>query len=354
LALAVNVKLSTGFFGIALALSILAWRRDLLRRPGPWLTAGIAALGATPVNAWNLAHDWGMVRLALAQGANYGLPTPSWPAMWLHAVRYLTPPAALLALLAVAGLVFSPPAPSLAQAGGISAPALLGRRLLALSAACTLLPILLSAANSPRNLGFGLLCLWPLAGLWATPSPACAGMRRLQRLAEGATAACLLGLGLYAGGTVAALLGPSRLPHSVGAPAIRWDAAGWPAFARQVALPADAMLFAVDYSIAGQIWYYTGRPVYTAAPQFRAWGAPPADDLIVLSQGFAPPRRIEERLRAAFATVGGPEAWTYRQDGIVKRVEMWSAQGRRATMDEVIASLDYLALAAEAAGDKPG
>lgn len=351
LALMSNVKLSTGFFFAALALYIALRRRDLLRRPGPWLACAIAGAGAAPIIVWNLAHDWGMVRLALQQGANFGLPTPSLPATWLHAARYLTPPAALLAIMAGAGLLRRARAGRRPPACAALHPSGDGPQFLALAAACTLLPILLSAADSPRNLGFGLLCLWPLAGLRPPLPRDRPAARRISRLADGATAACLLGLGVYAIGTVGALLGPPSLPHSVGAPAIRRDAMGWPNFAREVRLPEDALIFAVDYSIAGQIRYYTGRSVYSAAPQFRAWGVPAADRLVVLSQGFAPPGLIEERLRTGFETVSGPEVWTHRQDEVSKRVAMWTAAGRRAGMEGVVTSLDYLALAVEATKD---
>ena len=105
LAFLLNVKLTTGFFGIAVALYVLARRRDLLRARGLWLAAGFGLLGAAPILIWNAGHDWGMLRLTMLQGANYGLPAPALPAAWLHAVRYLTPPVALLAVIAAARLV---------------------------------------------------------------------------------------------------------------------------------------------------------------------------------------------------------------------------------------------------------
>ena len=173
---------------------------------------------------------------------------------------------------------------------------------LAIAAACTLLPILLSAANSPRNLGFGLLLLWPLAGDGHAATDAPASRRGWRRIGDWAVAACLAGSAIYAAGTTAALLGPSAWPRSSGASAIRADAAGWPALADEATLPEGVPLFAVDYSIAGQISYYTGRPVYSAAGQFRAWGIPETDRLVVLSQGFVPEELVEAQLQAGFST----------------------------------------------------
>lgn len=342
LALMLNVKLSTGFFLMALALYVLAWRRDLLRRPGSWLAVGAAALGAAPIVAWNLAHDWGTVRLALAQGANYGLPAPPLPATWLHAVRYLTPPVAGLAFIAAGGAARRPHQPT-----ACAAPQPLGDgpRLLAVAAVCLLLPILLSAANSPRNLGLGLLPLWPLAGLAPGPLAGQRSGRIKLRIRDWAVGACLAGSAIYAIGTVAALLGPSAWPSSSGARAIRADATPWPALARAAVLPEGVTLFAVDYNIAGQIAYYTGRPVYSAAPQFRAWGIPESGQLLVLSLGFAPDAAVAARLRDGYARVERLADWQFAAADLTQELHFWLAEGRRRPMTEITASLDYLALA---------
>jgi hypothetical protein len=362
LALLLNVKLSTGFFGIAVALYVLARHRELLRVRGLWLAAGFGLLGAAPILVWNASHDWGMLRLTAQQGANYGLPAPTLPTAWLHTVRYLTPPIAILALLAVAACLHKPH-PSARPAGASGAergkadtphPCEGGGRggggdgplFLAIAAACTLLPILLSAANSPRNLGFGLLLLWPLAGIGCAPDSAQAGK---LRIGEWAVVACLAGSAIYAAGTTAALLDSTAWPHSIGATAIRADAAGWPVLAQEAILPEGISLFAVDYSIAGQISYYTGRPVYSAGGQFRAWGIPESDGWIVLSQGFVPDELVETRLRVNFSAVAGPRRWLFDQAEFTKELRIWSAQGRRAAMGEVVTSLDYLTLAREAA-----
>jgi hypothetical protein len=353
LAFLLNVKLTTGFFGIAVALYVLARRRDLLRARGLWLAALLGLLGAVPILAWNASHDWGMLRLTVLQGANYGLPAPALPAAWLHTVRYLTPPAALLAVIAAARLARSrlTAASKWRKLATCVTPCLPadGPLFLVIAAACTLLPILLSAANSPRNLGFGLLLLWPLADSGRVPSSDPPDRRGKLRIADWAAVACLAGSAIYAAGTTAALLDPSAWPRSSGASAIRADAAGWPALADEATLPEAVPLFAVDYSIAGQISYYTGRPVYSAAGQFQAWGIPETDRLLVLSQGFVPDELVETQLRAGFSLVEGPARWFFNQDDFTKKLQIWSVQGRRAAMAEIVTSLDYLTLANRAA-----
>lgn len=350
LALLLNVKLSSGFYAIALGLYLLGWRRDLLRQPGLWLMAGVAGLGLLPIIGWNLAHDWAMIRWAIFQGQGFGLPQPGMRASLVHAWRVVTPPAVLLAGLAAAtwlAATIRQGCRADATHGRLRAPAARNPALLAVVGACLLLPILLSAADSPRNLGVGLLAVWPLAGLSLSRPDEPGGLAKpgpLMYLAHAAGLLLGLVLALYGVGTLAALLGPTRLPHNEASAAIRADAAGWPQFAREVSLSADRVLFAVDYSIAGQIAHYTGRPVYTAAQQFQMWGIPEFSDATVFAMSFIPPQLITDRLAEDFATVTGPETWTYAQDDVAKPVFIWRATGRRAAMEQVIADLDYLTL----------
>jgi len=226
---------------------------------------------------------------------------------------------------------------------------------LVLVAACLLLPILLSAANSPRNLGIGLLAVWPLVGVALAmpvkPGVPTEGGRPVNRSSQALylmTTPLCLWLALYGAGTTAALLGPTRVPANVAARAIRSDAAGWPEFATEALLPADEVTFAVDYGIAGQIAHYSDRPVYSAHPQFRLWGLPAFNDLTVLSQGYILPELITERLQADFASTSGPSTWRYEAAGISKAVYVWRAHGRRVSVAQMLDDLDFLRLAHEA------
>jgi len=360
LALLLNVKLSSGFYAVALGAYLLGWRRDLLRQPGLWLAAGLTALGLAPLVGWNAAHDWAMVRWAIYQGRGFGLPHAGLRASLVHAWRYLTPPASLLAGLAavsaVLGLVFRQGRANPRVAGEIHARRPAG--VLVLVAACLLLPILLSAANSPRNLGVGLLALWPLVGVVvAMPDKPGVSAERRRPVTRWPRAVYLMAvplclwLALYGIGTTAALLGPTRLPANIAAPAIRSDGAGWPEFAAEALLPADEVAFAVDYGIAGQAAHYTGRPVYSAHPQFRLWGMPGISDLTVLSQDFIPPELITKRLLADFSSTSGPDTWRYEAAGIRKTVYIWHARGLRVAETQLLEDLDFLGLAQ--AAEKP-
>jgi hypothetical protein len=216
--------------------------------------------------------------------------------------------------------------------------------MLALAAATFLLPMALSAANSPRNLALGLLPLWPLAALLPGPQPS----RRMARLLSLAACALFGLMAIYAVGATAALLGPTQLPGSSGAALIRRDAAGWRQFGQAFSAPASDLIYAVDYSIAGQVSYYTGRPVQSSIGQFRYWGVPDAVDWTVLAQGYLPPELITERLQSGFGEVTGPEVWSYRDDDGEKRVTIWRATGRRVPTSQLLDDLDYLSLAQEA------
>jgi hypothetical protein len=210
-----------------------------------------------------------------------------------------------------------------------------------------ILPVLLSRADSPRNLGMGLLTLWPLLGLLlpdSAPGEARGPVAKVRPALFAVAALLVLPLALYGAGTTLRLATPVKLPRSSVTESIRRDAAGWPQFAREVALPDGALRFAVDYSIAAQIAYYAGTPVYTAAPQYRRWGVPEAEDLVVFGTGYLDPAPVTAALESDFERVTGPEMWQSDEDGVEKTVYIWRAEGRRAAMERVLDNLDYLTL----------
>jgi 4-amino-4-deoxy-L-arabinose transferase-like glycosyltransferase len=332
LALLLNVKLSSAFYVISLGLYVLLFRRDLLRERGLWLATAIAALGLIPVLGWNATNDWAMIRWAIYHGQGYGFVQVGLRSTLPHARDYHSAPAALLAGVAVVAVALRLTTAGFSKPGGPSPRA--DRRLLAVASAGLILPVLLSRADSPRNLGLGLLALWPLIGL----------LYPRQRVLFWLAALLCLPLALYGAGTAIRLASPLELPRSSVTESIRRDAAGWPAFARQVTLPEGALPFAVDYSIAAQIAYYTGRPVYSSAPQYRRWGVPEADALVVFATEYVPQERVTAALESNFEQVIGPEAWRSDEDGVAKVVHTWQAKGRRAPMPAVLAALDYMTL----------
>ena len=285
LALLFNTKLSSAFYAVGLGIYLLGWRRDLLRQPGLWLALGLAALGLIPVIGWNARHEWAMVRWAIHHGQGFGLPQPGLGASLAHAWRYLTPPAALLAGFAAAFAVFGlasrrvgTAAPRTAAACGRQRTALF---LLPLVAACLLLPILLSQANSPRNLGAGLLLLWPLAGFAISaagePGVSDRSGRPAHRWARGLRLpvfSLCLWLVLYGVGTTAALQGPTPLPANTAAPVIRSDASGWPEFAAEFPQPAEGLRW-LSITASPVSWPITPDGLYSAHIPSSVSGACP-------------------------------------------------------------------------------
>jgi hypothetical protein len=181
-----------------------------------------------------------------------------------------------------------------------------------------------------------------LAGVPRRPLSTAGAVRLAQTL-------LCVSMAVYGIGTAAALLGPTRLPHDLSAAAVRLDASAWPQFSAEFQPASGSELFAVDYSVAGQVSHYSGRPVYSSHGQYRLWGVPDFQNLIVLSTVFIPPELITDRLRRDFEAVSGPEVWRYDEDGLSKSVIIWRATGRRAPVDQLLEDLDYLNLARQAA-----
>jgi hypothetical protein len=241
----------------------------------------------------------------------------------VHAIGYLTPPLALagaLGILRVRGL---------------------RHQVLLIPALALTLPILLGPTDSPRNLLPGLALLLVMTGDALDDWLARAGTP-----AWVAAALLLLGTGVYGVGTVAETMAPNALPSSPIARAIRVDGAGW----RSVgpAFRGEGEVFALDYSIASQLRYYSGRPVHTAWGQYRLWGIPvlcgpgasPADVRIV-ALGYVEPAFVSERLAATFARVEGPAVLDL---GEGKLLYTWTARG--CTVDQLtfVERFDFLSL----------
>jgi 4-amino-4-deoxy-L-arabinose transferase-like glycosyltransferase len=338
-----NTKGTSLLYLAGLGSYALLWRRDWLGNRRAWLGSGVALALLAPWLAWSARHDWPSLRLALHQGGGFGLAQTSLSSAVAHAWRYLTLPSLLLAALAALGAALETAQVIRHRKAREPGGRPLAWMLLVIAAVSILAPMLLSAANSPRNLALGLLPLWPLAGLFYARAEG-----RGKVWLDAGFVALFAGMAVCAGGTVMALSGPARLPQSSGAAGIRQDSAGWPEFGAWLTAPADDLLFAVDYSIAGQVAHYTGRPVQSSLGQFRYWGVPDADDWTVLAQGYVPAELITERLRSDFETVTGPEVWVYRGDGGEKSVRVWRARGRRAPTTQLLDDLDFLALAQEA------
>lgn len=321
LALLFNTKYSAYLYAGALAVAVLIDHRRLLGRPTFWAGVLIGALGLAPVVIWNAAHDWASIRWQLSHATTNVTGTYSLLGNVAHALAYLTGPLVVAALLGI---------------GRVRTPA---ERLLSLVALFLLLPVALSAANSPRNLASGLVPLLLLAG---ARLPASLPDRRRRALAVG-MGCVALATAIYGVGTVVDLFHPSPWPSSSVVPAIRKDAAGWRELGPTLA-DVTAPIFALDYSVAAQIRYYAGRPATTAWGQYRIWGIPELEDAVIVSQEYLPPDLVSSRLDGAFEEVEGPEILRITERGATKELRIWQARGLRWDQEIFLQRFDFLTL----------
>jgi 4-amino-4-deoxy-L-arabinose transferase-like glycosyltransferase len=324
MALLFNTKYSAYLYAAALVGVVLLDHRHQLRSRRLWIGAGIGALGLLPVLIWNSMHEWASFRWQLSHltTAVGGATSPLASAH--HAWVYLTPPLVLLGLM------------------GLGRVRTAKERLLTLVALFLLLPVALSAANSPRNLTAGLLPLLILAG----------PRRRLDLTAWAHRAAAILSaLGLlcsaiYGIGTVANLAAPCALPSSSVVPAILQDAAGWPALGLALSEGGEPV-FALDYSIAAQIRYYAGRPTVTAWGQYRIWGIPDLESATIVALDYLPVDWVTRRLGEAYDTVAGPQRLSFAQHGVTKVLNVWHVQGLRWDQQRFLRRFDFLTMLEE-------
>jgi hypothetical protein len=219
-----------------------------------------------------------------------------------------------------------------------------GERLLTLVALFLLVPVVASPVNSPRNLSTGLVPLLMLAGS-RLPGDLTTWPRRM---AAGGLVSLLLGAVIFGVGTVVGLRGPSPLPQSSIVPAIRRDAAGWPALGA-VLKGSDEPIFALDYSIAAQIAFYAGRPAYTAWGQYRIWGIPSLEDTTVVALDYLDPEFVTARLQEAFQQVDGPEHFVFKEWGATTKVAyVWRSRGLQWEQETFLRRFDFLTMLGEA------
>ena len=313
--------LHTFLYAVALAFALLIEHRWLVSKARFWLGALVAILGLVPVVAWNATHHWASFRWQLSHLGFSLTGESSLLGNVYHSLAYLSWP---LVLLAILGL------------GHVRRPA---ERLLTLVALALLVPVILSPANSPRNLVNGLVALLVLAGArWPTSLDS-----RRQRWSAALLVATVAASAIYGLGTLTNLSGPSPWPHSSAVRDIRRDVAGWPALGTELAAYPEPV-FALDYSIASQIWYYSKRPAYTAWPQYRLWGLPGLDDVTVVGLDYLPAEVVTSRLLRAFEEVGGPREFRFEEHGAVKEARVWQAEGLKLDDETLLQQLDFLTL----------
>ncbi len=321
LALLFNTKYSAYLYAAALVVAVLIDHRRLLTKRQFWLAGLIAVVGLLPVVAWNATHDWASFRWQLSHFGFSLTGESSLLGNAYHSLSYLSWPLVALALIGL---------------GRVGRPA---ERLLTLVALFLLVPVILSPANSPRNLVNGLVALLLLAGdRW----PAALNKRR-QRWKAAVLSVILIATAIYGLGTVINLSRPSAWPHSSAVRDILRDAAGWRALGADLAA-YPGPFFALDYSIASQIWYYSARPAYTAWPQYQMWGIPPLQDVTVVGLDYLPEELVTARLVRAFEKTRGPQEFRYEERGASKEVLVWQAEGLRLDDEAFLQQFDFLSL----------
>jgi hypothetical protein len=324
-----NTKYNAYLYALSVA-ALLVWRRsDLLRVRHTWWAVAIAVCGLLPVLLWNATHGWVSFAWQMQHLTAGVFGRPSALGRLGHAVRYLTPPLAVLVVL------------GLARARSAR------HQMLLLPAAVLSLPVLLSPIDSPRNLIAGL----SLALIVASDIV----LRWLRRLghwsALPACSAIVALTALYGAGTIAGTFGPTDLPHSSAATLIREESSGW-RNARSLSLGPGDWVFALDYQIAAQLRYYTGIPVQTGWGQYRLWYSPESkewtdlgvDEVTLVSLTYVDPELVSSRLQWAFEEMQGPQQVTLPDGGAGKALNLWRAKGPRIGVAAFFEQFDLLAL----------
>lgn len=427
MALLLNTKYNAYLYALAMLVLIL-WRRRrdlvaLARIPTVWFGILLALAGVAPVLLWNASHGWASLQWQFSHFTQGALYRPSWAGALANTVDHISAP---ILLVAAVGLLRGRHAPS---------------RVLLLPGLVLVVPVLLSPANSPRNLSSGLvLLLIPGASLldgWSrrlcdgadgASTPALVALAKVLGLlalsaglvasagalgratllrqrgeplvwanlfegeawgllsflsvlaiwglsilviralqppqtgradARGLGAALgltlptllILATGAYGLGTVIAtassspLRGPLQqvdwLPRSKIAEAVRRDTTGWSMLHEEIVSPGRS-LFAVDYSLAGQLAYYTANEVYSSWGQFRMWPRPPLDEALVIARDYLPPETITTQLQTLYEQVEGPFAATPVEN---LGLYYWRAKGLQVPAEMVADRLDYVSLA---------
>jgi hypothetical protein len=116
----------------------------------------------------------------------------------------------------------------------------------------------------------------------------------------------------------------------------------------------EAAIFAVDYQVAGQIWYYAGFPVHTSWKQYPLWGAseicrPDASwvPVQIVALSYVDPGLISQQLHDTFAIVDGPEIWRLGEGDEQNALRIWTAKGCRVDQETFLRRFDLLRLLQE-------
>lgn len=334
-----NTKYGAYLYALAVVALVLFGRRRLLADRRTWLAVGLGLAGLLPTLLWNAVHGWASFRWQFQHLAGGGLGQASLLGRLAHVADYLSPPLVLLVLLGMTRLRGA------------------RERLLWLPGLALVVPVLLSPADSPRNLSSGAVLLLTLGvegilSFAATvegpavpargPSSGEARPRTVLRtVAWAGLAVLLLTAGLWGVGTLRETLAPTAWPHSAAATDVRRDGLGWRQAGQLLPLDPRVTVFAVDYSIASQLRYYTGLPVQTSWGQYRLWGTPDVRAVQVVALTYVRPAAITEWLQQDCAQVSGPTAYALGEGKVLR---LWRAGGCGVAAETFLQHLDLLNL----------
>ncbi|MQY17532.1 glycosyltransferase family 39 protein [Nocardia macrotermitis] len=254
---------------IGIVVGLMVLRRNVLRRPGPWLAGGLAVLIAVPNLIWDARHQWANLHMAQTLSDQQGGPLGA-----------LTQLPSLLLLLA------GPPLIALWYSGVRHLISRDGRdhRWLLVTAGVVLLLITASSGKSYYAAPI-------LAGLFA------AGAVRIENRAHHRWR---WSLAIAASAIIAIVIGLPILPPRMET-ALRpinpqpMETYGWPRHIDQIAraatpFPAEVPIFTSNYGEAGALSILgrsagLHRPILSAHNNYLLWGPPPGTPNTVLCVG---------------------------------------------------------------------
>ncbi|MFI5611616.1 glycosyltransferase family 39 protein [Amycolatopsis sp. NPDC051903] len=263
-------KDTVGVLLLGIGVGLVLYRRAVLRTPGPWLAAAVAAVLVAPNVVWNARHSWAQLRMAAVLSAEQGGPLGA-----LAHLPLLVVLAGPLLVVWVFGLRW------LGSAAGRDHRWVLVVAVLALV-------VFTASGGKSYYAAPALIGLFAAGGIWAETRAKARGARRRWAAA------------IAVSGVLAVLIGLPVLPVSAD-DALRpinpqlVETYGWPDFVRQVTaaattLPPGASIFTSNYGEAGALTTLGPAaglrlPVSSAHNGYLLWGPPPGTPDTVLCVG---------------------------------------------------------------------
>ncbi|WP_326837013.1 glycosyltransferase family 39 protein [Amycolatopsis rhabdoformis] len=263
-------KATVGVLLLGLLVGLVAVRRPVLRTPGPWLAAAVAAVLVAPNVVWNAQHGWAQFRMAGVLSAEQGGALGALPNVPLLLLVLAGPPLIALWLLGVRRLC---------SAAG-------REHRWVLVVAVTALVVFTAGGGKSYYAAPALLGLFAAGAVRAEARPLAGPRRWATALGLSGVFAVLIGLPVLPLRAESALAAVN--PQLV-------ETAGWPEFTRQVTAAADTLppgssIFTSNYGEAGALTLLGPAaglhvPVSSAHNGYLLWGPPAGTPDTVLCVG---------------------------------------------------------------------